>query len=281
LLRKVLGTRAKTDGKNSRLPPEGQVQPMTKPAHQTDKLSKFLAYILGHRPDEFGIVPDSDGFVRVKELLQALHEEPGWRHIRQAHLNEALLVPEKPVIEIDGTRIRAVDASRLPVVGLPGELPKLLYIAIRPRAYPAALDRGLSSPSGRHLTLSKDEAMALRIGRRLDNHPTLLTVQVSESVKNGTCLQKYGRILFLADRIHPGTFSGPPLPKTKPDATTSSGMAAPQLNKTPGSYFPELEPAQPARQQPSSASRRREPQWKKDRRQARRHKNKLSKSNDA
>lgn len=254
---------------------------MVKPSHHLDKLSKLLVYMLGRQPDEFGIVPDRDGFVRIKELLQALHEEQGWRHVRQAHLNEALIVPGKPVIEIDGTRIRAVDASRLPVVGEPGELPKLLYIAIRPRAYPAALERGLSPPPGRYLTLSADEAMALRIGRRLDNHPILLTVQVNESVKNGTCFQKYGRMLFLADRIHPGTFSGPPLPKTKPDATASSGIAdAPQI-RTPGSYFPELEPAQSARHQPSSASRRKEPQWKKDRRQARRHKVNLIKSNDA
>lgn len=251
---------------------------MTKPAHHVDKLSKFLAYLLGRQPDEFGIVPDSDGFVRIKELLQALHEEQGWRHVRLAHLNEVSIVPEKPVIEIDGARIRALDTSRLPAVGQPDDLPKLLYIAIRPRAYPAALDRGLAAMPGRHLTLSTDKEMALRMGRRVDNHPTLLTVQVSASIKNGTCFRKFGRILFLADRIHPGTFSGPPLPKSKSDLTASSiGADVPQT-KTPGSYFPELESPQPAKHQPSSANRRKEPQWKKDRRQARRHKATLKKT---
>jgi putative RNA 2'-phosphotransferase len=254
---------------------------MAKPSHHQDKLSKFLAYMLGRQPDEFGIIPDSDGFVRIKELLQALHEEQGWRHVRQAHLNEALIVPEKPVIEIEGNRIRALDRSRLPVAGEPGDLPKLLYLAIRSRAYPAALERGLSALPGRHLTLSTDREMALRIGRRLDNHPTLLTVQVSESVKNGTSFLKYGRTLFQAERIHPGDFSGPALPKTKSDAAASRVAAPAPPPRTPGSYFPELESVQPAKHQPPGTGRRKEPQWKKDRRQARRHKTNQRKSNEA
>jgi putative RNA 2'-phosphotransferase len=254
---------------------------MTKPSHHLDKFSKFLAYLLGRQPDEFGLVPDSDGFVRNKELLQALHEEQGWRHIRQAHLNEVSIVPENPVIEIDGPRVRALDTSRLPVAEEPGDLPKLLYIAIRQRAYAAVLDRGLSAPPGRHLTLSTDKEMALRIGRRVDNHPTLLTVQVNDCVKHGTRFQKYGRLLFLADRVDPGTFSGPAPPKPKPDAAASRAVIDEPRVKAPGSYFPEFESPQPARHQPSGARRRKEPQWKKDRRQARRHKANQRKPDDA
>jgi putative RNA 2'-phosphotransferase len=254
---------------------------MTKPSQHIEKLSKFLTYMLGRRPDEFGIVLDSDGFVRVKELLQVLHEEQGWRHVRQAHLNEVLIVPEKPVIEITDARIRALDTSLLPVVDQPGDLPKLLYTAIRPRAYPVALDKGLSAIPGRPLTLSSDKEMAMRMGRRADNHPTLLTVQVSECVKKGTCFQKYGRILFLADRIHPGSFSGPPPPKAKTEAAASHAGPDPSQSRRPGSYFPELESFQPAKHQPPGANRRKEPQWQKDRRHARRHKANLKITNDA
>ena len=254
---------------------------MSKPSHHIDKLSRFLVYLLGRRPDEFGLVLDNDGFIRIKELLKALQEEPGWRHVRQGHLNEALIVPENPVIETDGERIRALDTSRIPMAEEPGDLPKLLYMAIRTRSYPAAVDKGLSAPPGRKLTLSTDREMALRIGRRVDNHPTLLTVQVRESIKNGTCFQQYGPVLFLADRIHPGTFSGPALPKTKPEPATPRFTADEPRARTPGSYYPELGTAQPVRYQPPSALRRKEPQWKRDRRQARRHKTNLRKPDDA
>ena len=38
-------------------------------------LSRMLAYVLGHRPDEFGLLPDESGYVRLKDLLTALKEE--------------------------------------------------------------------------------------------------------------------------------------------------------------------------------------------------------------
>jgi putative RNA 2'-phosphotransferase len=253
---------------------------MTKPSQHVDKLSKFLAYILGRRPDEFGIVPDTEGYVRIKELLQALHEEQGWRHIRQAHLNEAVAVPEQPVVEIEGSKIRAIEKSQLPVPVQSGDLPKLLYMAIRPRAYVSAMDRGLSAKPGQHLILSADTDMAVRMGRRLDNNPTLLTVQVSDAVKNGSCFEKYGQALFLADIIYPGTFSGPALPKAKPDTVPKVSIVPPQA-KAPGSYFPELDSPQGATHYASRSNRRKEPQWKKDRRQARRHKADQRKPNDA
>jgi putative RNA 2'-phosphotransferase len=254
---------------------------MTKPSHPIEKLSKFLSYILGRRPDEFGIVPDADGYVRIKELLQALHEDQDWRHVRQAHLNEALIVPEKPVIEIEGPKIRAIEKSLLPVPGQPGDLPKLLYMAIRPRAYPGAMDRGFPAKPGRHLILAADSDMALRMGRRLDSNPTLLAVQVSDAIKNGTTFQRYGQALFLADMICPGTFSGPPLPKTKSDATVSNVSMNPPQAKTPGSYFPQLDSPLGTKPITPSTNRRKEPQWKKDRRQARRYKANLRKPNDA
>ena len=59
-----------------------------KHSRQVDKLEKLLTYILGRRPDEFGLVPGPDGYVKIKDLLKALSEEPGWRHVRRSHLRE-------------------------------------------------------------------------------------------------------------------------------------------------------------------------------------------------
>lgn len=250
---------------------------MTKSSQHVAKLSKFLSYVLGRRPDEFGIVPDPEGFVGIKELLQALHEEQGWRHIRIAHLNEVLIAQPNPSIEIEGNRIRAVEKSLLPVAGQPHGLPKLLYIAIRTRAYPLIIDKGLSATHPRHLILSMDMAMAMRMGRRHDNNPTLLTVQVADSMERGTRFRQYGRILFLADRIYAGTFNGPALPKAKPDGAASTPPVITPHAKTPGSYFPNLDPPPAAKHHISPGSRRKEPEWKKARRQGRKHKAHLNK----
>jgi putative RNA 2'-phosphotransferase len=251
---------------------------MTKPSLQADKLSKFLSYVLGRRPDEFGIVPDAEGYVGIKELLQALHEEPGWRHIRMAHVNEVFISLAKPSIQIEGRRIRAIETAMLPVANQPDDLPKLLYIAIRSRAYPVVLNKGLApTPRHPHLILSKDAAMAMRMGRRQDNSPVLLTVQVVESLNKGSSFQQYGRILFLADMIYAGTFSGPAPPKEKPDGTASVTATKTPNPKTPGSYYPDFDSPQAAKYQITPGTRRKEPEWQKSRRQARRHKANLNK----
>ena len=35
------------------------------------QLSKFISYMLGRKPAEFGLVPDQDGFVKIKEFIKA------------------------------------------------------------------------------------------------------------------------------------------------------------------------------------------------------------------
>ncbi|MCK7503966.1 MAG: RNA 2'-phosphotransferase [Desulfobacterales bacterium] len=65
-------------------------------------LAKMLTYVLARRPDEFGLVPDADGYVKIKDLLKALHEDEGLRYVNRSHLAEIILsVPEAP-IEISG-----------------------------------------------------------------------------------------------------------------------------------------------------------------------------------
>ncbi len=240
---------------------------MAATAKETKRLAKFLSYVLGHRPDEFGLVPDEDGYVRIKELLKSMSEEEGWRHVRMGHLKEVSYTHMPSPIEMDDKMIRASDRSLLPKIEPGIDLPKLLYLAVRRRAYPSMLDRGLPYQEDRpSLLLCADEAMALRIGRRRDQHPVLVTIHVEASSDKGTYFQKYGEGLFLADAIYPDTFHGPPLPKEKPVQHGAQKKSEPEQPKTPGSYFPDLSPP------PEPKKRRKEADWKKDRRKARRHK---------
>ena len=77
--------------------------------HEIDKLGRFLVYILGHRPDEFGLLPDPSGYVPYKSLLQAIHEESGWGYVRRSHINEVLLGKDRPLFEALENRIRVLD----------------------------------------------------------------------------------------------------------------------------------------------------------------------------
>lgn len=233
----------------------------------TQKLAKFLSYVLGRRPDEFGLVPEDHGYFKIKELLKAINKEDGWRHIRMAHLNEVALTVVPCPIEMQDKRIRASDRSQLPQITQADHLPKLLYMAVRNRAYPAIIENGIHTGDQGYLVLSSDVEMAVRMGQRRDQHPVMLTIQVARSTEMGTQYQKYGESLYLTNALLPNTFSGPPLPKEKSAPAPSKKPPEPVVAKTPGSYFPDiLPPNEPKR------PRRKEVEWKKDRRRARRHK---------
>ena len=108
---------------------------------KVENLSRFLVYVLGLRPDEFGLVPDVDGFVGYKELLQAIHEEEGWRYVRQSHVNEVLMGKDRQLFHTEGKRIRVLEKKWDLDLDTPApSLPRILFIAVRKRAHPVGPD---------------------------------------------------------------------------------------------------------------------------------------------
>jgi putative RNA 2'-phosphotransferase len=259
----------KKKGKNSKQRSYGQEwDGMISAAPQAvRKLAKFLDYVLGRRPDEFGLVPDAGGYVKIRNLLQALHEDSEWRHIRQGHLQAVLLMQNPAVIEIEADAIRACERGKLPDTLSCPELPKILFTAVRRRAHPVVAEKGIRS-GGPPVVLSSDAEMAARLGRRMDNDPVLLQVHTGQALSAGAAFRQYGS-LYLAEFIPAQTFSGPPLPKEKTAPVPPRSSAPAEQPKTPGSFFPE--PA--AIENPGMPRRRkREVEWRHDRRRARKEK---------
>ncbi|MBW1722777.1 MAG: RNA 2'-phosphotransferase [Deltaproteobacteria bacterium] len=178
-----------------------------------ENFTRFLVYVLGHSPDEFGLLPDPEGFVGFKELLWAVHEEPGWGYVRISHIQEVLLGKDRDLFEVDDNRIRTLERRWRMDFEHPAEtLPKLLYIAVRRRAHSHALEKGLRAAQGAYLLLSPEKDMALRIGRRRDQEPVLLEILSDMATTEGLPFYAFGR-LFLAAEIPSRYIKGPPLPK--------------------------------------------------------------------
>lgn len=178
-------------------------------------LSKYLAYMLERRPDEFGLVLDQQGYVKIKQLLKALNEEKGWKHVRRFHLDEILYSIPDPPFEILDNRIRARRREHLPRPNASPQLPKLLYTCVRKKAYPFVTQKGIFPSGYQQVVLSANPDLAKRMGKRSDSQPVMLSVHVQASVEHGVLFQQIGELLFLAPSIPAGCFSGPPLPKEK------------------------------------------------------------------
>jgi len=242
----------------------------------TRKLAKFLTYILGHHPDEFGLLVDADGYVRFKDLLKAMNEEAEWRHIRQGRINEILITLPDPPIEISDQRIRAIDRENLPKPLPATELPKLLFTCVRQKAHPFVLKNGIQALGGQpYVIMATDETLADRMGRRFDATPLMLTVQVDWAIQHGVMFLQYGKHIFLARSIPVGAFIAPPLSKEAAEAEKTEPMPEPKKPKTPGSFLLDLS-VDPEEKRKNRLSRRKKEMDKdKDRRKMRQQKQKM------
>jgi putative RNA 2'-phosphotransferase len=204
------------------------------------QLAKLIDYVLGRRPDEFGLVADDDGFVKIKDLLKAVNEEEGFGYVRRAHLNEIMLTLSEPALEIVGNAIRSNDRDRLPRRSFEAAPAKLLYTSVSQKAWPHVADKGIRPTGFSQVILSSSREMAARIGKRFDRSAVLLTVQVQTCLDKGVVFCGAGESLYLAEFIPPDCFSGPPLPREKP---VDKKMGEPQ-DRSPqlpaGSYFIDL-----------------------------------------
>jgi putative RNA 2'-phosphotransferase len=192
------------------------------------ELAQFMRYVLGHRPDEFGLLPNTEGFVSYKELLWAFHEEPGWRYVRKGHINEVLLGYNRALFQAQEGAIRALDRRwHLDLENPAQNLPNILFVGVRKRAYPTVMEKGLHATQGRHILLSPDRDMAMRIGRRREQKPVLLEISSRSIAEAGIALNHFGN-LFIAKQVPAGAIIGPPVPKKNMEAVQKKERAIPK-----------------------------------------------------
>ncbi|MCF8099865.1 MAG: hypothetical protein K9K65_18650 [Desulfarculaceae bacterium] len=212
-------------------------------SQKEDNLVRMLRYALGVAPAEFALLPDENGWVPIKELLAALHQEEGWKHLRQGMLSDAAtrLAPE--LVELQEKRIRVSERSfELPDYG--AAPPAHLYLGARRKAGPVLTRRGLEEThDGRPWILAVTEEAALKLGQRRDSAPVLVTVQASQAQDQGAVFPAWGDY-FLCAWAPASCLMGPPVteavpakkPKAKP-APTPPGPAMPAPGTMPGSFL--------------------------------------------
>ena len=186
-----------------------------KPSRKAEILNKFLAYMLGKSPGEFGLVPDTDGFVLIKDILAALSQEPGFGYARQSSLNEVLLSTKNPCIEINNKKIKFRNWDNSWDKGIIKNPPKLLYTFVRQRGQAHAMEEGIS-PMGNLLVLSRDKELAGKMGKR-KGADIILTINTKTAMESGVEFHQKGEDIFITGYIPVGSFHGPPLPKKLKD----------------------------------------------------------------
>ena len=228
------------------------------------QLAKLLTYVLGHKPGEFGLVPDPGGYIKIKEFLKAICEEERFKYVRRSHIDEILISLPNPPIEINDNYIRATFRDNLPEQIQAQNPPKLLYTCVRRKAYPVVFVKGIFPMDFKKVILSSEPNMALRIGKRKDNLPVLLIVQTERSIEEGVIFYEAGDTLFLAESIPTGCFTGPPLPKQKTSAIKQEAQSEEGLQKLRGSFIIDRQDINDPKKTYQRKKKRKEAAWKKD-----------------
>jgi putative RNA 2'-phosphotransferase len=231
---------------------------MARLPQQLESLARMLAYILSHRPDEFGLVLSEEGFIPIKHLLQALAAEPGWGFVRRYHLDQLAGLMSPPAFEIVEDLIRAIAPARLRrQAGEPP--PALLYAAIPPKAHARVWEEGLKPLPDRELVLAATPELAKKLGRRRAPDPVMVTVQAQAAARRGISFTGYGEGLYLAPALPRDVLQLPP-PLQVPEKPKPS-IPRPQA-PTPGSFILDLPGMLQPAAKPRSKSKKTEPDWK-------------------
>lgn len=175
------------------------------------KISRFLSFVLRHRPDRIGITLDKQGWVSVDELLGACARHG--RRISREELKSAVTANDKKRFSFsaDGLRIRASQGHTVEV-DLGYDLldpPELLYHGTVERYLKSIRQNGLQKGRRHHVHLSADRETASGIGSRY-GIPVVLAVRAGEMEWAGMKFYRSANGVWLTDSV-PSAFIDFPL----------------------------------------------------------------------
>lgn len=167
------------------------------------KLSKFLSLVLRHKPWILGLELDEEGFVPIKDLIEALKRKGFFLDEREVFL--LVERDEKGRFEISGGKIRARYGHSIPVrIDYPEEKNvRVLYHGTPPRNIPRILKEGLKPMKRVWVHMSPSFEEALRVGLRRSKNPVVLEIDVEKMRKLGLKVYRASPKVFLSKEIPP------------------------------------------------------------------------------
>lgn len=171
-----------------------------------DRLSRFLSFLLRHRPRDYPLSFDRQRFVSWSDLKEQV--EARFPDVTDEEIRSVIAGSDKKRFEMREDKVRATYGHSFPVdIGVESiEPPARLYHGTARDLARTVLREGLK-PRGRtyvHLSASLEEA--LMVGQRRDASPAILVVDALAAHSSGIRFYASGP-LYLAGEIPPGFLS--------------------------------------------------------------------------
>ena len=153
------------------------------------KISKYLSYILRHKPESIGLVIDNNGWADIDELIEKTVDFTLTRDTIETIVKES---PKQRFI-INQNKIKANQGHSINIdLGLNTSTPpEYLYHGTATRFLKSILQGGLISKERQYVHLSSDIKVAKKVGQR-HGKPVILRV-------NALLMSKHGYSFFISD----------------------------------------------------------------------------------
>lgn len=167
-------------------------------------LSRFLSYVLRHKPEAIGLNMESDGWVRVEELLAKM--SVNGKDITLDVLEIIVQQDDKQRYSFnsDKTLIRANQGHSIEIdLNLePVDPPKYLYHGTTGRNLESIRKSGLLKQQRHHVHLSENTDTAKRVGARYGK-PVILKIFAGDMVRAGHTFYCSDNNVWLTDAVPP------------------------------------------------------------------------------
>ena len=158
----------------------------TKLTEKQVKISKTISYALRHRPDAFGLKVDSEGWVELADLLDAVSRRLS-STVNRKDVEDIVAASDKKRFEMDDSRIRATygHSFESKIEFEPSAPPDVLYHGTSRTAMQRIRTEGLKPMNRQYVHLSSDIETARNVGSRHDGNPVILAVDAKRMNENG------------------------------------------------------------------------------------------------
>ena len=167
-----------------------------------ERFSRWMAYVLRHNPERYGLQTDRHGYVDLREFLAIAQRH--YPELTENRLKSLIDTGGAARFELSGDRVRARYGHSIPVepVGPPVEPPPQLFYGTDAARLDTLLSQGLNPMDRRLLHLSQTAEEALSLARRKSEQPAILHIRAREAAQAGVSFHLEGAV-YLASFIPP------------------------------------------------------------------------------
>ena len=167
-------------------------------------LSRIIAGALRHFPEKLGLVMDGNGWVDIRDLLQALStERAGFSWLRVHHITALVTTDPRGRYQIDGGMIRAKYGHSVNVnlCDLPPAQVDVLFYPVMEEECDLVLEQGIMPVDRRKVHLSRSIEKAVEAGSVRGDEPLILQVDVNKAQQDGVCIYQATEEVFITDKV--------------------------------------------------------------------------------